>query len=39
LRDAADKIPGQRGAWVRVRLAAAGHGEAAALEKQDNVSG
>jgi len=24
LRDAADKIPGQRGAWVRVRFAAAG---------------
>ena len=39
LRDAADKIPGQRGAWVRVRLAAAGHGEAAVSEKQENVSG
>jgi two-component system nitrogen regulation sensor histidine kinase NtrY len=39
LRDAADKIPGQRGAWVRVRLAAAGHGGAAGAEKQDNVSG
>jgi two-component system nitrogen regulation sensor histidine kinase NtrY len=39
LRDAADKIPGQRGAWVRVRLAAAGHGEPAEPEKQDNVSG
>ena len=25
LRDAADKIAGQRGAWVRVRFAAAGH--------------
>jgi two-component system nitrogen regulation sensor histidine kinase NtrY len=25
LRDAADKIPEQRGAWVRVRFAAAGH--------------
>jgi two-component system, NtrC family, nitrogen regulation sensor histidine kinase NtrY len=25
LRDAADKISGQRGAWVRVRFAAAGH--------------
>ena len=24
LRDAAEKIPGQRGAWVRVRFAAAG---------------
>jgi two-component system nitrogen regulation sensor histidine kinase NtrY len=27
LRDAADKIPGQRGAWVRVRFAAAGNAE------------
>jgi two-component system nitrogen regulation sensor histidine kinase NtrY len=25
LRDTADKIPGQRGAWVRIRFAAAGH--------------
>ena len=39
LRDAADKIPGQRGAWVRVRFAAAGQGEAADAEQQDNVSG
>jgi two-component system, NtrC family, nitrogen regulation sensor histidine kinase NtrY len=28
LRDAADKIPGQRGAWFRVRFAASGHAEA-----------
>ncbi len=27
LRDAADKIPGQRGAWVRVQFAAAGKAE------------
>jgi two-component system nitrogen regulation sensor histidine kinase NtrY len=39
LRDAADKIPGQRGAWVCVRFAAAGHAEAAAPEKQDAVNG
>ncbi len=36
LRDAADKIPGQRGAWVRVRFAAAGH--AAPQEQQPAVS-
>jgi two-component system, NtrC family, nitrogen regulation sensor histidine kinase NtrY len=36
LRDAADKIPGQRGAWVRIRFAAAGH--AAANEHQPAVS-
>ena len=35
LRDAADKIPGQRGAWVRLRFAAAGH-VSAAPNKQDN---
>jgi two-component system nitrogen regulation sensor histidine kinase NtrY len=29
LRDAADKIPGQRGAWVRIRFAAAGKPETA----------
>ena len=28
LRDAADKIPGQRGAWVRVAFAAAGKPDA-----------
>jgi len=36
LRDAADKIPGQRGAWVRMRFAAAGH--AAANEQQPVMS-
>jgi len=39
LRDAADKIPGQRGAWVRVRFAAAGHAEASEPEKQNSVIG
>jgi len=34
LRDAAEKIPGQRGAWVRVRFAAAGKVETAESEKQ-----
>jgi len=34
LRDAAEKIPGQRGAWVRVRIAAAGKAEPAEPEKQ-----
>jgi two-component system nitrogen regulation sensor histidine kinase NtrY len=29
LRDAADRIPGQRGAWVRIRFAAAGKAETA----------
>ena len=38
LRDAAEKIPGQRGAWVRVRFAAAGHGDAPAKEKQPSMS-
>jgi len=33
LRDAADKIPGQRGAWVRVRFAAAGKVDHAESEK------
>src|SRR5215831_18592892 len=33
LRDAADKIPGQRGAWVRVRFAAAGKVDNAESEK------
>jgi two-component system nitrogen regulation sensor histidine kinase NtrY len=33
LRDAADKIPGQRGAWVRVRFAASGKSENAESEK------
>ena len=39
LRDAADKIPGQRGAWVRVRFAAAGHTNPAELEKQNHANG
>ncbi len=34
LRDAADKIPGQRGAWVRVQFAAAGKPETPELERQ-----
>ncbi len=38
LRDAADKIPGQRGACVRVRFAAAGHVEASAPETQISAS-
>ena len=38
LRDAADKIAGQRGAWVRVRFAAAGKVETAELEKQKTVN-
>jgi len=33
LRDAADKITGQRGAWVRVRFAAAGHGDTAGSQQ------
>ncbi|HEY3224698.1 MAG TPA: PAS domain-containing sensor histidine kinase [Pseudolabrys sp.] len=33
LRDAADKIPGQRGAWVRVRFASSGKTENAESEK------
>ncbi len=39
LRDAADKIPGQRGAWVRLRFAAAGHAGPVDLEKQNSVNG
>ena len=39
LRDAADKTPGQRGAWVRVRFTAAGHAEASEPEKQNSVNG
>jgi two-component system nitrogen regulation sensor histidine kinase NtrY len=38
LRDAAEKIPGQRGAWVRMRIAAAGKADAAEPEKQNSVS-
>jgi len=33
LRDAADKTPGERGAWIRIRFAAAGKGDAAEAEK------
>jgi two-component system nitrogen regulation sensor histidine kinase NtrY len=36
LRDAADKVPGQRGAWVRIRFAAAGH--VAASDQQPAMS-
>ncbi len=39
LHDAADKIPGQRGAWVRVRFAAAGRAQALEAEKLHNVNG
>jgi two-component system nitrogen regulation sensor histidine kinase NtrY len=38
LRDAAEKIPGQRGAWVRVRFAAAGHGGPTMEETPQTVS-
>jgi len=36
LRDAADKIPGQRGAWVRVQFAAAGKAEEPERQKTVN---
>jgi two-component system nitrogen regulation sensor histidine kinase NtrY len=39
LRDAADKISGQRGAWVRVRFAAAGHTAQAEPERQNSENG
>jgi two-component system, NtrC family, nitrogen regulation sensor histidine kinase NtrY len=38
LRDASEKIPGQRGAWVRARFAAAGH-EIVESEKRNKVNG
>jgi len=38
LRDAADKIPGQRGAWVRVQFAAAGKTETPEAERQMTVN-
>ncbi len=38
LRDAAERIPGQRGAWVRVRFAAAGKTPASETEKQKTIS-
>jgi two-component system nitrogen regulation sensor histidine kinase NtrY len=39
LHDASGKIPGQRGAWVRVRFAAAGHAGSSELKYQKNVNG
>jgi two-component system, NtrC family, nitrogen regulation sensor histidine kinase NtrY len=39
LHDASDKIPGQRGAWVRVRFAAASHAQSSEPDKQNNVIG
>ncbi len=39
LRDAGDRITGQRGAWVRVRFAAAGHAEASEPTKQNATNG
>jgi two-component system nitrogen regulation sensor histidine kinase NtrY len=39
LHDASGKIPGQRGAWVRVRFAAAGHAGSSELKNQKNVNG
>jgi two-component system nitrogen regulation sensor histidine kinase NtrY len=38
LRDAADKIPGQRGAWVRVRFASAGPAATPETEPQKVVA-
>jgi len=38
LRDAAEKIPGQRGAWVRMRIAAAGKAETTEPEKPKIVN-
>ncbi len=38
LRDAADKIPGQRGAWVRVRFASAGPAATPETEPQKIVA-
>ncbi|HKS84598.1 MAG TPA: PAS domain-containing sensor histidine kinase [Pseudolabrys sp.] len=38
LRDAADKIPGQRGAWVRVRFAADGKAETTEAEQSSIAS-
>jgi two-component system nitrogen regulation sensor histidine kinase NtrY len=39
LRDASEKIPGQRGAWVRIRFAAAGKAEQPRSEQPTSVSG
>ena len=38
LHDAAEKIPGQRGAWIRLRFAAAGEAPAAQPEQQKTAS-
>ena len=38
LRDAADRIPGQRGAWVRVQFAAAGKAETPEAERQMTIN-
>jgi len=38
LRDAAERIPGQRGAWVRVQFAAAGKTETTEPERQKTVN-
>jgi two-component system, NtrC family, nitrogen regulation sensor histidine kinase NtrY len=39
LRDAAGKIPGQRGAWVHIEFAAAGKAEVAELEREKTTVG
>jgi two-component system nitrogen regulation sensor histidine kinase NtrY len=39
LRDASEKMPGQRGAWVRIRFAAAGKAEQPPSEQPTSVSG
>ena len=39
LHDASGKIPGQRGAWVRVRFAAAGQAETAEAKTSKNMNG
>jgi two-component system nitrogen regulation sensor histidine kinase NtrY len=38
LRDAAEKIPGQRGAWVRVQFAAAGKAETSELKEPKTIN-
>jgi two-component system nitrogen regulation sensor histidine kinase NtrY len=39
LRDASERMPGQRGAWVRIRFAAAGKAEHPRSEQPASVSG
>ena len=39
LRDASERMPGQRGAWVRIRFAAAGKAEHPQSEQPASVSG